>query len=186
MKVTIFGNGNLGKAINQNLATNGEQVNFITHQNGQQVGELVILAVPYEAIDDIVSRYQRQLAEKIVVDATNPIDFQTWQLKATPSSAEKLAKKLPDSTILKAFNTTTAISMANAKLANDTAPQVLIAGDDQAAKQKLINTLSASPLSAVDVGPLARAQQLEQLGLLELSMAASKQLPLDGGVQLIK
>ena len=39
------------------------------------VGELVVLAVPYGAIDDVLARYGGQLDGKVLVDITNPVDF---------------------------------------------------------------------------------------------------------------
>ncbi len=188
MNITIFGHGHLAQAVGKNLTTGDNRVTYLTHENNQSLGDLVILAVPYSAITDIVSRYRQELSGKIVVDATNPINFQTWQplVPANSSSAQQLAKQLPNSTILKAFNTTTAVSLTNGKLANGQPAQVLVAGDDEDAKQVLTTALKASPLAVMNVGGLDRARELEALGLLELSLAFKKQLPMDGGLQIIK
>lgn len=188
MQITIFGHGNLGSAVGKNFEAAGNQVNYITHESGETIGDLVVLAVPFNAIDDIVSRYKDQLAGKIVVDATNPINFQNWTMAvpADSSSAAQTAEKLPQSKVLKAFNTTTAVSMTNGKLANGQAPQVFVAGDDDDAKQSFINSLSGSSLEVIDVGVLARAHDLEGLGMIELSMAAGKKLPMDGGFLIVK
>lgn len=188
MKITIFGHGHLATAVGKNLVLGDNEVTYLTHEIGQVLGEVVVLAVPYAAIDDIIGRYQKQLAGKIVIDASNPINFQTWQplVPAHSSSAEVLAQKLPKSTILKAFNTTTAISLTNGKLSNGQPAQVLVAGDDDSAKQAFTDLLTASPLRVIDVGSLNRAHELESLGLLELSMAFSKKLPTDGGFLIVK
>lgn len=188
MQITIFGHGNLGQAVGKNFEIAGNQVNYITHQNNETVGQLVILAVPANAIDNIVSRYQDQLAGKIVVDATNPINFQDWSMTvpANSSSAAQTAAKLPKSKVLKAFNTTTAVAMTNGKLVNGQAPQVFMAGDDETAKQNFAQSLANSPLTVIDVGTLDRAQDLESLGRIELSMAAGQKLPMDGGFLIVK
>jgi predicted dinucleotide-binding enzyme len=47
---------------------------------------------------------------------------------------------------------------------------VLIAGDDAAAKEKVSQLVSDGGLRPIDVGPLERAQQLEQLGLLHITL----------------
>lgn len=188
MQITIFGHGHLAKAVAANFEKGDNQVNFITHENGATVGELVIFAVPFQAIDDIINRYKDQLDGKVVVDATNPLNFQNWDLlvPADSSSAAVTAQKLPNSHVLKAFNTVTAGAMTAGKLANDHAPQVLIAGDDDDAKQKLTSALAASPLETVNIGPLARACDLEALGRIELSMAFAKKLPMNGGFLVVK
>lgn len=187
MDITIFGHGNLAQAVGNNFTLGGNNVHYITHENGKKLGDLIVLAVPYPAIDDIVSRYNDQFAGKVVIDATNPIDFQKWQLlvPADSSSAAELAEKLPNSKVLKAFNTVTAVNLANGKLGNGQAPQVLVAGDSDDAKQTLRTALQQSPLSIVTVGGLDRARELESLGLLELSMAAHKQLAITGGFLII-
>lgn len=188
MNITILGNGHLAQAVGKNLALGQNQVSYITHENDRSLADLVIFAVPFTAIDDIISRYQQQLAGKIIIDATNPLDFQTWQplVPADSSSAAILAQKLPESTVLKAFNTTTAASLQAGRLSNGQPAQVLVAGDDEAAKQTLTSLLAASPLKVVNVGGLSRARELEALGLLELSMAFQKQLPMDGGFLIVK
>ena len=188
MNITIFGHGHLAQAVGKNLAIGDNHVTYLTHEDHQPLGGLVILAVPYSAIDDIVSRYRQALSGKVVVDATNPIDFQTWQpvVPANSSSAQQLSQKLSDSKVLKAFNTATAASLTNGQLANGQPTQVLVAGDDEDAKQVLTSILKDSPLTVINVGGLARARELEALGLLELSLAFNKQLPIDGGFQIVK
>jgi 8-hydroxy-5-deazaflavin:NADPH oxidoreductase len=45
---------------------------------------------------------------------------------------------------------------------------VFIAGDDEAAKQKVSQLVLDGGMRPLDVGPLARAQQLEHLGFLHI------------------
>src|SRR5215213_9152473 len=47
-------------------------------------GEVVVFAVYYPGIKDAVGQYADQLAGKVVVDITNPVDTQTWDRLATP------------------------------------------------------------------------------------------------------
>jgi 8-hydroxy-5-deazaflavin:NADPH oxidoreductase len=54
---------------------------------------------------------------------------------------------------------------------------VLIAGDDERAKQMVSRLVSDGGLRPIDVGPLRRAQQLEHLGFLHIAI----QQPLDLG-----
>lgn len=188
MNITIFGHGHLGSAVGKNFELSGNQVQYVTHENNATLGDLIILAVPYSAVQDIIDRYQKKLSGKIIVDATNPVDFRSWNklVPAGSSSAQQLAKLLPESKILKAFNTATAATLNAGQLSNGATPQVLIAGDNDSAKHTFISALKDSPLQVVDTGDLARARELESLGLLELSMAAHKRLPLNGGFLVIK
>jgi 8-hydroxy-5-deazaflavin:NADPH oxidoreductase len=47
---------------------------------------------------------------------------------------------------------------------------VLIAADDDGAKQKVSQLVADAGLRPIDIGPLARAQELEQLGFLHISI----------------
>lgn len=187
---TIFGTGNMGSAIAGLLAAGGADVEHINTSSSEDEtvnGDIVVLAVPYAALEGIVAKYGSQLAGKTVVDITNPVDFQTFQL-AVPSdssSAAALAEKLPGSKVLKAFNTNFAGSLASKRVgANPTT--VLIAGDDEDAKAILVSAVTAGGVDALDVGPLAAARELEAIGYLQLQLAVSQKIGFTGGFTLIK
>ena len=60
----------------------------------------MILAVPYPALDAITAAYGDQLAGKVVVDITNPLNFETFDSLIVPadsSAAAELAESLPSS-----------------------------------------------------------------------------------------
>ena len=79
-------------------------------------GDIVVLAVPHPAVEAIVAAYGDQLAGKIVVDITNPLDFATFDSLVVPadsSKAAEIAAQLPSATVLKAFNTTFAATLAS-------------------------------------------------------------------------
>lgn len=63
---------------------------------------------------------------------------------------------------------------------------VLVAGDDAEAKAALIGVVEAAGLGAVDAGPLKRAQQLEQLGFLQLTLAVGEKIAWTGGFSLVR
>ena len=71
--------------------------------------------------------------------------------------------------VVKAFNTTFASTLVAGQVAGQKL-DVLIAGDDQAAKQTIAALVDAGGLRAVDVGPLKRARQLEQVGLFHMAV----------------
>jgi 8-hydroxy-5-deazaflavin:NADPH oxidoreductase len=91
----------------------------------------------------------------------------------TPSgtpSAEEFQQLVPQGTlVVKAFNTTFAGTLVAGEV-NGQQFDVLIAGDDEAAKDKVSQLAADGGLRPIDVGPLSRAQQLEQLGFLNISL----------------
>jgi predicted dinucleotide-binding enzyme len=143
-------------------------------------GEVVVLAVYYPGIKDFVREHSDELAGKVVVDITNPVDTETWDRLATPagtSAAEEVQQLLLQGTaVVKAFNTTFAGTLVQGEVAGQPL-DVLIAGDDGTAKKKVAQLVEDGGMRPIDVGSLERAEQLEHLGLLHISL----QQPLDLG-----
>ena len=200
--VTIIGAGNIGSAVAAIAADAGAQVQVLARDAARAAvhpavtagtfgdpitGEIVVLALPYAALADVVTTYGDQLAGKTVVDVTNPVDFATFDSLVVPagtSAAAELAAQLPGAHVLKAFNTTFAATLAS-KTTGDLPTTVLVAGDDPQAKQSLIALVEAGGLRAVDVGSLKRAHELEALGFLQLTLAAAEKTSWTSGFALL-
>jgi len=86
--------------------------------------------------------------------------------------------------VVKAFNTTFAGTLVAGEVAGQQL-DVLIAGDDDAAKQKIAQLVSDGGLRPIDVGPLARAQQLEHLGFLHISLQQPHELGFGSTIKLL-
>ena len=119
--VSIIGTGNMAQAISAVVAAGGNTVELLGQGDTQRpvTGEVVVLAVPYAALADVVATRGDQLAGKVVVDITNPLDFETFDSLLVPadgSAAAELAQSLPQSRVLKAFNTTVAGTLAAGKV----------------------------------------------------------------------
>ena len=116
-------------------------------------GEVVVFAVYYPGIKDAVQQYADRLGGKVVVDITNPVDTQTWNRLATEpgsSSAEEVAQLVPQGThVVKAFNTTFAGTLVAGEVDGQQL-DVLIAGDDEEAKQKVSQLVSDGGLRPLD------------------------------------
>jgi 8-hydroxy-5-deazaflavin:NADPH oxidoreductase len=190
MKVTIIGAGNMGRGIASRVVAGGNEVELID-KNPEDArgladelggsarvaetidGEIVVLALPYDAIAATVEQYRDSLAGRVVVDIANPAEWSTMDRVVTPadsSSAEETAKLVPSGAhVVKAFNTTFAGTLVAGEVAGQKL-DVLIAGDDEEAKRKLASVVEAGGLRALDVGPLKRARQLEQVGLFHMAI----------------
>lgn len=182
---TIFGTGNMATAIAGVLTAGGATVAHIgSADTGAKVqGDVVILAVPYPAIADIVASYGDQLAGKVVVDITNPLNFETFDELVVPagsSAAAELQRALPAAKVLKAFNTNFAATLASGTV-GETQTTVLVAGDDAEAKAALAAAVTAGGLAAIDAGSLKRAHELESIGFLQLTLAAGEKISWAGG-----
>ncbi|MCS5498074.1 NADPH-dependent F420 reductase [Cnuibacter physcomitrellae] len=186
---TIFGTGNMGSAIAGIVSAGGSSVQHIGRETDATVsGEVVVLAVPYPALDGILAAYADQFAGKVVVDITNPLDFETFDALVTPadgSAAAELAAALPQSRVVKAFNTTFAATLATKTVGGSAPTTVLVAGDDADAKALLIDAVIAGGVKAVDAGALKRARELEAIGFLQLTLAVSEKIGWTGGFALL-
>jgi predicted dinucleotide-binding enzyme len=135
-------------------------------------GDVVVVATPYDAALQFVKARAQDLAGKVIVDITNPVDWATFDGLATPpdsSAAEEIAKLVPGSSVVKAFNTTFAGTLFTGQVAGSRL-DVLMAGDDEEAKATVGRMVEAGGMRAVDAGPLRRARQLEHLGFLHMTL----------------
>ena len=204
--ITVIGTGNVGGAIAALAAKGGASVQVLGHEPGKAdalaaqlggtagtvgdaiAGDIVVLAVPYPALAAIAEQYGAALDGKILVDVTNPVDFQTFDgltVPADSSAAAELQARVPGAKVLKAFNTNFAGTIA-AGAVGDVPPTVLIAGDDDDAKQALVDLVQAGGVAAAAVGSLKRARELEAFGFLQITLAAQEIIGWGGGFALRK
>jgi 8-hydroxy-5-deazaflavin:NADPH oxidoreductase len=187
--LSILGTGNMGQAIASVAGKGGHTVQLLGQGDTDTPvsGDVVVLAVPYPAISSIISERGDQLAGKVVVDITNPLDFETFDSLVVPadsSAAAEVAAALPESRVLKAFNTNFAATLAAGTVGGSTTT-VLIAGDDADAKSTLAGIVTSGGLAAIDAGSLRRARELEALGFLQLTLAANEKVSWTGGFGVV-
>lgn len=198
MAAAIASVGVNGGARVQILSRNIDQGVQIAAALGEQVapgrigdpltGDIVVLAVPYTGLAQLVEQYTPQVGGKTLVDICNPIDLATLDGLMVPqgsSAAEQVAEWAPDAHVLKAFNTTFAATLESGKVGG-LPTTVLIAGDDPAAKRQLADLLGAAGLVGLDAGGLSRAQQLEQVGFLQITLATAERVPWTGGFAVVR
>lgn len=187
--ITILGTGTMGTAIAGIAEKGGNTVQLLGSKDTDQIvtGDIVVLAVPYPAIKEVLAQRADQLTGRVVADITNPVNFETFDSLTVPadsSAAAEIAAALPDSKVLKAFNTTLGPTLA-AGVIGGRPTTVLIAGDDTDAKTQLAGIITAGGLQAVDAGTLRRARELEALGFLQITLAATEKVGWTGGFAVV-
>ena len=188
--ISIIGSGNMGQAIAGLASKGGNTVELVNSSDaGKAVtGDIVVLAVPYPSVAQVIAERGTQLAGKIVVDITNPLNFETFDELTVPadgSAAAEIAAALPSSRVVKAFNTNFAGTLASGVVGGQTTT-VLIAGDDADAKALLAGVVGAAGLRVVDAGGLKRARELEALGFLQITLAAGEKVSWTGGFAVVQ
>ncbi|HAH23195.1 MAG TPA: NADPH-dependent F420 reductase [Prolixibacteraceae bacterium] len=194
MKLAVIGSGNIGKSIGEWASKVNYEVIFSAknEQHAQEVAkaagnhaksatvksavemaDIILLAVPYGAVKEVVSEVGPLLKGKVLIDATNALtaDFSGLALGFTTSAAEEIAKLLPEAKVVKAFNTVFASVYAsqNPKIKGQPI-SVFYAGDDYEAKAKVADMITKMGFDAVDAGPLKAARNLEPMALLNISL----------------
>ena len=187
--VTILGKGNVGSAVAGLAGKAGRDVQILdTASAGTPVaGDVVVLAVPFGAVDAIIAERGAELAGKVVVDVTNPVDFATFDglvVPADSSAAAVIQAKLPEAKVVKAFNTNFAGTVASGSV-GETTTTVLVAGDDADAKAAVRSLVTDAGLKALDAGSLKRARELEAVAFLQITLAASEQVSWVGGFAVV-
>ena len=150
-------------------------------------GDIVVLALPYAAIDEVIATYGAQaFAGKVVVDPTNPLDFTTLDslVPAGSSASAELAAKLPDAQVVKAFNTVFAAVLASGTIGARPAT-VLVASDSAEAKAGLRSFVEAAGVAWADAGELKRAERMEALGALNIALGVTEQVGWTGGLAVV-
>ena len=193
MEVTIIGTGNMARGIGSRVLAGGHTLTVVgkdspsaeavvadlgadgsvkTAVTGDPIaGDVVVLAVYYPDARDAVERYGDQLADKVVVDITNPVNESVDGLVVPPegSATQELAALGSGARFVKAFNTTFANTLSAGEVAGHKL-DVLIAGDDDEAKSTVATLARDGGLNPIDAGPQKRARELEALGLLHMGL----------------
>jgi 8-hydroxy-5-deazaflavin:NADPH oxidoreductase len=193
MNVTIIGTGNMARGIGTRLVAGGHGLTVVGKDNEaaeavvRDLGaedsakvarsddavsdEVVVLAIYFPDATQFVEQHRDELAGKVLIDITNPVN-ESYDALVTPpdgSAAQELAKLAPGARVVKAFNTTFARTLSEGKVAGQPL-DVLIAGDDDDAKATVARLVEDGGLRAIDAGPLKRARELEAAGLLHMSV----------------
>ncbi|HEY0121311.1 MAG TPA: NADPH-dependent F420 reductase [Rhizobium sp.] len=135
-------------------------------------GDIVILAVPYSAVLDVVKQYGEELAGKLLVDITNPIksDFTGFLTPDDSFGAQEIAKVAPvNAEVVKAFNTQSSHVLAAGPVEGHPL-DIFIAGDDTKAKARVSAFVESLGLRPMDAGKLFMARTLEHACMLWLGL----------------
>ena len=191
MQITIIGTGNMARGIATRALAAGHTVTLLgtTADKAQALaselsgdvragtvgdpleGDVVVLAVWYQVLDDVLGLYGDQLDGKVVIDITNPVDPETFQPLNVEagSAAQEIAQNVPGAKVAKAFNTTFAGTLVEGQVAGQPL-DVFVASDDDDAKAVVRELAKDAGLRIVDAGPLAIARQLEGAGYLHMAI----------------
>lgn len=148
-----------------NAALGGSYLEGRDNAAAAAAADIVVLSVPYSAHQATIESVQAHLDGKILVDLTvplNPPKVRTVHLPAGKAAALEAQVYVGAAVrVVAAFQNVSA-----EKLAQPDAPvdcDVLVCGDDEAAKADVMRLADAAGMRGIDAGPLANAVAVEAL-----------------------
>jgi predicted dinucleotide-binding enzyme len=202
MKIGILGSGDVGRVLGAGFAKFGHDVKLGTRDTKQDkvrdwlatagtksaagsfaeaaaFGEIVVLAVQGAAAENAIKLADpKNFTGKVVIDATNPLDFAGVDFAkgvgpkmfvgTTDSLGERVQRWLPQARVVKAFNTVGNPHMVKPDFPGGP-PDMFICGNDEPAKQTVTNLLKEFGWPAVDIGSIEGARYLEALAMVWIS-----------------
>lgn len=191
MNIAIIGTGNVGSALARSFARAGHNVTLAardaekTQRVAAETGataapdvaaaardaDVVVLAVWYANEPEVTEQLRPVAAGKVVVETSNPLtpDYSGIETAGGPSAAERLAERLPEARIVKAFNTVFSPVQADPQVHGQPV-DALFATDDEEARKSFAALVASAGFRPVYAGPLVRARELESLGFLNIAL----------------
>src|SRR5262249_11789868 len=127
------------------------------------------------------------LGGKVVIDTTNPgaPDWKSLAVGHTTSGAEENARAAPGARLVKCFNTTGWMNMADPVI-HGVPITMPYCGDDPGAKAVAAQLAKELGFEPLDAGPLSNARLLEPLAMLWIYLAMHMGLGTDFGFKLLR
>jgi len=193
MNIAIIGAGNVGGALAKSSVRAGHTVTLSakdpSHAEAKaketgaravsktvdavNAADVVILAVPFTAVDSVIAEVGDALAGKVLIDVTNRMNREAIAESVDgTSAAEQIQKKAPKAKVAKAFNYAFASKQADPKVDGQSIDGY-VASDD------------AIGFRPIDAGPLAMARALEAMAILNIALQIQNGWPWQSGFKLI-
>jgi predicted dinucleotide-binding enzyme len=203
MNIAILGAGDVGSALAQSTVRAGHSVTVSSRDpedarrvaeetgakaadtNAAAVGEadIVVLALPADEVVPAATELGAVLAGKVVVDVSNRPTPDPERSEST-SVAEELQASAPQARVVKALNTAFAPRQAEPEVAGMQADGY-VAGDDDGAKQRVLDLVGSIGFRPLDVGPLASARTLEGMAWMHISLQMENKWPFQSAWKIV-
>jgi predicted dinucleotide-binding enzyme len=190
MKVGILGSGDVGRALGRGFVTLGHDVKMGAREPGNAkakewvsatgpkasagtfadaaaFGDLLVLATLGSANESVIRAADvKNFSNKVVIDATNPLDHSSGTLRLyvghTDSLGEQVQRWIPEAHVVKAFNTVGNALMFQPQFPEGR-PDMFIAGNQDAAKRAVGGILKDFGWGVADLGGIEASRQLEEM-----------------------
>lgn len=185
MNIGFVGAGNVASSLGNLFSAAGHSVKYgVQKPNDEQLsiakacqyGEIVCFAIPFQAMESVLTENREHLKGKIVVDITNAIHLEDWSplFLGEDSGGEKTARLLPDSKVVKAFNTIFADVMKEGKQEfKEQKLTAFVASDDIETANVIKQLADEIGFTGLVIVGIKNARHLEAIAHLNISIALS-------------
>ncbi|AFU05734.1 NADPH-dependent F420 reductase [Nocardia brasiliensis] len=143
-----------------------------------EFGEVVLLALPVDALDEVLRPLAGLLAGRTLVDCTNAFAPDnaapagaTGFVLSEAAVAERIAATAPDAHVVKAFNMCAAeVWAADARVFDERRLAVPLCGDDPRALAQVAGLAEDLALQPIPAGGLHRARYLEAVAVFTVGL----------------
>jgi len=154
------------------LDTAGKHASAGSFEETARFADIAVLASLWTGTENLLklAGAPATLAGKLVMDVTNPLIYESGKpprlaLGHNDSGGEQVQRWLPQSKVVKAFNTVGSAHMVDPRFPGGP-PDMFICGDDASAKQVVAGICKNFGWGVVDVGGIEGARLLEPLCIL--------------------
>ncbi len=145
----------------------GERGKTGTFADAASFGDILVLATLGTATLEVIRLAGIDAFDgKVVIDATNPLDFSSGMPELsvghTDSLGEQVQRLIPRARVVKAFNTVGNAHMVNPQFAGGP-PDMFLCGNDPDAKKIVAQICDAFGWGVVDIGGIEGARYLEPM-----------------------
>ncbi len=130
--------------------------------------DVVFLAVPWIAVEETLPQVG-DLSGKVVIDITNPYVDGTLQPPQGSSTGEEIQKWIPSAKVVKGWNHVFS-DVLTTPVVDGVAASVMIAGDDQGAKETVFGLARDMGFDPFDVGEMKANRALDQFHAAETGL----------------
>jgi 8-hydroxy-5-deazaflavin:NADPH oxidoreductase len=202
MRVAVIGVGNVGSALASALTDAGHRV-VVAASDAEKAAQAaaglkcepaaspgeatrdadaVILAIPFDAAEEVAGQIRANVNGTPVVDVTNsPAVIEG----GGTSNAEAIQSWLPEARVVKAFNTVLASRLSQRPDGSEPLDG-FIAGDDADAKATVETIVRDAGLAPLDVGGLKMARALEGMAWANISLNMANNWPWNSAWKLVR
>ncbi|XP_054847388.1 metalloreductase STEAP4 isoform X2 [Eublepharis macularius] len=173
--VCIFGTGDFGRSLGQKMMQCGYSIVFgsrnpqdsslippgatvLPHAEAAEMSDIIILAI-HRTCYNFLETLKEMLSGKVLVDVSNNLKINQYP----QTNAEYLAQLIPESKVVKAFNSVSAWALQSGAL--DASRQVFVCGNDSKSKEKVMDIVRSLGLTPLDKGSLLATKEIEDYPL---------------------